>query len=510
MTSSEGGRLPEAALPRGLRDLGPAALAGRRAAAGIVESVYRLHGFEALETPALERAEAIGAFLPDSDRPTAGVFCLQDGDGDRLALRYDMTAPLARHVARHCKTLALPFRRYAVGPVWRDEKPGPGRFREFWQCDADTVGAEVGVADAEMCAALAAVLEALGIERSEYEIRLGNRLLLDAVLETVGLASEGAAAAACRLAVFRAVDKLDRLGAAGVELLLGEGRRDESGDFTPGAGLSPDQVAVIMAYVRSGGGAAALDDLRSVAGKSETGLQGLGELEEILELLDSFPCGSGQVRVDPTVVRGLAYYTGPVFEAVLTFSVLDQAGNTRQFGSVAGGGRYDGLVRRFGGDAVAATGVSIGIDRLLAAQEARKNEQAGEACGPVVVLRMGDAGASQRAAAELRAAGVAAEAFPAAGGIRRQMRYADRRGSPVVVLEGDRERESGTVQVKDLRLGRRLSAEVESREDWTRHPSQETVSRDGLAAAVRRMLERKHPQEVAADGRPNRGGTPEA
>ena len=472
-------------------------MARRRDAVRQVEEVYRLHGFQALETPALERADAIGAFLPDSDRPTAGVFGLRDGDGDALALRYDMTAPLARYVAERRKTLAFPFRRYAVGPVWRDEKPGPGRYREFWQCDADTVGAGVGVADAEMCAALAAVLETLGIGRNEYEIRLGNRLLLDGVLEAAGLGvadGEADSAADKRLAAFRAVDKLDRLGLDGVEALLGPGRRDESGDFAPGAELNPEQIDRVMAYVRSGGGSAveSLGNLADVVGGSERGQRGIAELEGILELLGSFPCGAAAARVDPTVVRGLAYYTGPVFEAVLTFEILDEKGRRRQFGSVAGGGRYDGLVRRFGGEDVPATGVSLGVDRLIAALDARSGTDSAEP-GPVVVLVMGDAGAAQRAAGELRASGISAEAFPATGGMRRQMRYADRRGSPVAVIEGDDERAAGTVQVKDLRLGKLLAAGIASREEWTEHPAQETVPRGELTAVVRRMLDRALP-----------------
>ncbi len=505
--SARSDSLPHAALPRGFRDLEGGPIARRRDAVRLVEDVYRLHGFVPLETPALERADAIGAFLPDSDRPTAGVFGLRDGDGDALALRYDMTAPLARFVAERRKTLSLPFRRYAIGPVWRDEKPGPGRFREFWQCDADTVGAGVGVADAEMCATLAAVLESLGIGRQEYEIRLGNRFLLDGVLDASGLGAPDSEAddpdgsiASARLAVFRAVDKLDRLGPEGVEQLLGEGRQDESGDFTRGAGLAADQASRVMAYVRSGdeNPDATLRALREAVGGSERGRQGIEELEGILELLESFPCGASVARLDPTVVRGLAYYTGPVFEAVLTFEVRDEKGRPRQFGSVAGGGRYDGLIRRFGGDDIPATGVSLGVDRLIAALEARSG-RSGEAAGPVVVLAMGDAGAAQRAAGELRAAGLAAEAFPSVGGMRKQMRYADRRRSPVAVIEGDDERAAGTVQVKDLRLGSLLASGIRSREKWTEHPAQETVPRSELVSAVRRMLDRELPDAPDAD-----------
>ena len=493
-------RRPVAALPRGLRDLEGAAIARRHAAVQLVSEVYRLHGFRALETPALERADAIGAFLPDSDRPTAGVFGLADGDGEALALRYDMTAPLARFVAERRQALPLPFRRYAIGPVWRDEKPGPGRFREFWQCDVDTVGATVGVADAEMCAALAAVLEALGVARPEYRLRLGNRLLLDGVLEAAGLGApeDGAAGAARRLAVFRAVDKLDRLGLAAVEALLGAGRRDESGDFTPGAGLAAGQIERVMAYVNSGRAADPLRGLAEAVGSSERGRQGIASLEQILDLLDAFPCGASRVSIDPTVVRGLAYYTGPVFEAELTFEVVDERGRRRQFGSVAGGGRYDHLIRRFGGAEIPATGVSLGVDRLLAALAARAGPER-PADGPVVVLVMGDAGAAQRLAGELRAAGIAAEAFPGSAGMRRQLRYADRRAAPVAVIEGDEERATGIVQAKDLRLGRLLAGGISTREAWTRHPAQVSVAREELVATVREMLARPLPA-AAGDG----------
>lgn len=456
----------------------------------MVEEIYRLHGFAPLETPALEYSEAIGAFLPDDTTGAGGVLGLRDASGAALALRYDMTAPLARYVAENRARIVFPFRRYAIGPVWRDEKPGPGRFREFWQCDADTVGAPVGAADAEMCAMLAAILADLGLPRDACEIRVSSRRLLDGVMDAAGLAGDDADGR--RLAVFRAVDKLDRLGGSGVRALLGAGRRDESGDFTPGAGLSDEQVDRILAFVECGDAdpTITLARLADILGSTPAGAEGIAEIEEILTLLDS-SSGSGMARIDPSIVRGLAYYTGPVFEAALTLEIRDARGQRSQFGSVAGGGRYDRLLGRFGGEDLPATGVSLGVDRLVAALMAVRAEVDAEFHGPVVVLSMlPDPAAHHRAAAELRAAGIAAEVFVGTGGMRRQMRYADRRRSPAVVIEGETEQTEEVVQIKDLRLGARLSKDIESREAWKAHPSQETVPRPELVAVLQRILAR--------------------
>lgn len=476
---------PNASLPRGLRDRESVSLRTRRNAVQAIEEVYRLHGFTPLETPAIETAEGIGAFLPD-ETGGGGVFTLRDGEDAHLALRYDMTAPLARHVAARRGEISLPYRRYAIGPVWRDEKPGPGRFREFWQCDADTVGAPTGSADAEICATLAAVFDALDIPGDGWEIRISSRRLLDGVLESAGLDENYDDT---RQAVLRAVDKLDRLGAEGVRALLGEGRKDKSGDYTKGAGLALEQIERVMGFVASGSesSAATLRKLASEIGDTVAGREGIDDLERILELLDSFPCGAGAARVDPSIVRGLGYYTGPVVEAALTLAVRDSKGRETRFGSVAGGGRYDRLVQRFGGDSIPATGVSIGVDRLVAALEGLHQEVA--SLGPVVVLDMGDSAAAQRAAAELRTAGIAAEAYVGKGGMRKQLRYADRRDSPAVAIEGESERAEGVVQIKDLALGRKLAEGIERHEDWMEHPAQTTVPRQQMVETVRRVVE---------------------
>jgi histidyl-tRNA synthetase len=497
MTRQAAPRRPRAETPRGFRDyFGPEVLA-RKAMLDRIAEVYHRHGFDPLETSAVETVEALGKFLPDVDRPNEGVFAWQEGDeggrGDWLALRYDLTAPLARVAAQYRNDLPSPYRRYAMGPVWRNEKPGPGRFRQFYQCDADTVGAASVAADAEICAMLADALEAVGIARGDYVIRVNNRKVLNGVLEVAGVLdpADPERFAAERGIVLRAIDKLDRLGVEGMRALLGEGRRDESGDFTRGAGLSADQAQVILAFTaaRRATGAETAAALHALVGPSALGREGVDELEEIASLLAAQGYGPDRIVIDPSVVRGLGYYTGPVYEAELTFQISDEKGRPRQFGSVAGGGRYDDLVERFTGQKMPATGVSIGVDRLLAALAARA-EAAPPPPGPVVVTvmdrdRMAD---YQAMAAELRRAGIRAEVFlgnPKNFG--NQLKYADKRGSPVAVIEGADERARGVVILKDLILGARIAASA-SLEEWKGRPAQAEVPRAGLVAAVRALL----------------------
>ncbi len=479
---------PRAEPPKGFRDLFGAEVEARREMLDAIARIYRHYGFEALETSAVETVEALGKFLPDVDRPNAGVFAWrEEDDGKWLALRYDMTAPLARVFAQHRNDLPLPYRRYTMGPVWRNEKPGPGRFRQFTQCDADTVGSAAMAADAEICAMLADALEAVGIARGDYLIRLNNRKLLNGVLEAVDPAG-----AVDRDAVLRHIDKFDKLGEAGVRALLGSGRRDASGAYIDGVGLSPAQIEPVIAFLTARGATPAetLANLRRTMGDSPAGARGIAEMEEIVALLAAQGYGPERIVIDPSVVRGLGYYTGPVYEAELTFEITDDKGRARRFGSVAGGGRYDDLVRRFTGQAVPATGVSIGVDRLLAALAA-KRRGAATGPGPVVVTVMDrDAMAEYQAmAAELRAAGIRAEVY--LGNPRNfgnQLKYADRRAAPVAVIAGEDERGRGVVQLKDLVAGARL-AESASLEEWKARPSQVEVARTALVAGVRAILE---------------------
>ncbi len=487
---------PTARKPRGLRDQLAGEVAARRDALEIIRRVYETYGYEPLETPALEYADALGKFLPDADRPNAGVFALQDDDEQWLALRYDLTAPLARMVAENFDALPKPYRRYQSGPVWRNEKPGPGRYREFYQFDADTVGSASMIVDAELCMVLAYALEALGIVRSGYLVRVNNRKILSGVLETIGLAGDSPEMAHTRLGILRAMDKLERLGIAGVRALLGPGREDESGDFTKGSQLPEASITSVIKFLEAGDNdrSQTCANLRPLVGNSVIGLAGVAELEEIDTLLSAVDFGPDRVRFDPSVVRGLDYYTGPVIEAELTFEVLDDKGRKVQFGSVAGGGRYDGLVQRFKGIEVPAAGVSIGVDRLLAALRTL-NPEAKQPAGPVMVLvldraRLGD---YQRMAAELRTAGIAAELYLGTSGMRAQLKYADRRRAPVAVIAGEDEFASGYVTLKDLVLGEMMAKQITDNTQWREdQPAQLLEPRASLAAGVAEMLSREH------------------
>jgi len=485
---------PKAETPKGFRDYFGADVAERKAMLDRIAEVYHLYGFDALESSAVETVQALGKFLPDVDRPNDGVFAWQeDGDGDWLALRYDLTAPLARVYAQFRNDLPTPYRRYAMGPVWRNEKPGPGRFRQFYQCDADTVGTASVAADAEICSMLSDTLEAVGIPRGDYVVRVNNRKVLNGVMEVAGVfdPNDPEKNAAERGIVLRAIDKLDRLGTDGVRALLGEGRKDASGDFTSGAGLSADQAAIVMGFMqaKAASGGATLGNLRDLVAGSTVGIQGVDELSAIGELLDAQGYGADRIEIDPSVVRGLGYYTGPVFEAELTFEIADEKGRPRQFGSVAGGGRYDDLVKRFTGQAVPATGISIGVDRLLAALRAKGRVNSSDA-GPVIVTvmdrdRMAD---YQQMVAQLRNAGIRAEVFlgnPKNFGA--QLKYADKRQCPVAIIEGQDEKDRGVVQVKDLILGAKI-AQSATLDEWKSQPAQFEIARADLVSELRQLL----------------------
>ena len=480
---------PKARLPRGFRDRGAAEIVTERRVLEIIRRAYESYGFSPLETPAFEYTDALGKFLPDVDRPNAGVFSLKDDDEQWLSLRYDLTAPLARHVAANFQNLAKPFRRYQVGPVWRNEKPGPGRYREFLQFDADTVGSASPSADAELLMMLSDTLEALGLKRGDYIVKLNNRKLLDGVLEAAGVALEDRAR---RGIVLRAIDKIDRLSADGVAALLGEGRKDESGDFTKGAGLSVEQAARILSFVAPDAKDedAHLRQIGTLLGASAVGAAALSELEQIVKLLAACGYGPDRVQFDTSVVRGLDYYTGAVFEAQLTFPVQNETGETVVFGSVAGGGRYDDLVARFTGQTVPATGVSIGVSRLISALSSR-GLSGGELAPLVVVTVMDKAetAASFQIVMELRAAGLRAEAYVGTAKFGDQMKYADKRGAAIAVIEGGDERARGEVTLKDLALGAELAKSVESRAAWVgARQAQRSVKRDNMVAAIKDML----------------------
>ncbi len=484
--------LVTAATPRGFVDRDRRDIAASDAMMTKIREIYALYGFEAVETPFVEFTEALGKFLPDLDRPNEGVFSFKDDDEQWLSLRYDLTAPLARYVAEHYEKLPKPYRSYRAGWVFRNEKPGPGRFRQFMQFDADTVGSASSAADAEICMMAADCLEALGITRGDYVLKVNNRKVLDGVMEAIGLG--GAENSGRRLTVLRAIDKLDRLGLDGVRALLGAGRKDESGDFTKGASLAASAIERVLAYTaaRAQSNTTTLAALRTAVEGSEIGEAGVTELSEIVSLARAGGYAEDRIVLDPSVVRGLEYYTGAVFEAELNLVVTDDNGRPVRFGSVGGGGRYDGLVARFRPEPVPATGFSIGVSRLLAALRAIKSPIVSDAvtAGPVVVLvldrdRMAD---YQRLVATLRSAGIASELYLGTAGMNAQLKYADRRGSLCAVIQGSNERDSAAgpqVVIRDLALGAELAKASKDRSDYL-----EMRQRAQIAAPQAELVER--------------------
>ncbi|MGO9022693.1 MAG: histidine--tRNA ligase [Beijerinckiaceae bacterium] len=512
----------KARLPRGLADRGPAEIAATRRMMETIRQVYERYGFEPVETPAIEYTDALGKFLPDQDRPNEGVFSFQDDDEQWLSLRYDLTAPLARYVAENFDALPKPYRSYRFGWVFRNEKPGPGRYRQFMQFDADTVGSASPAADAEMCMMAADTMEALEIKRGDYVVKVSNRKVLDGILESIGLGGEGKTFQ--RLTVLRALDKLDRLGTDGVRYLLGKGRRDESGDFTKGADLNDAQINLILTIAGKGPLGVSrysehqntkrpLTDMKKVDSgdtficnfstlafwspylvESVVGMEGIRELEDFCGLCEASGYGSSRVMIDPSVVRGLEYYTGPVFEVDLTFPITNDDGKPVRFGSVAAGGRYDGLVSRFRGEPVPATGFSIGVSRLAAALQHLGKLDSKPEPGPVVVTvfdqeRLAD---YQQMVAALRNAGIRAELYLGAGKFGPQMKYADKRNAPCVVIQGSDEKAKGEVTIKDLVVGAELAKLEKGREEHLQKQAeaQFAVAEEKLVDAVREVLAR--------------------
>ncbi|WP_026479410.1 histidine--tRNA ligase [Ahrensia sp. 13_GOM-1096m] len=513
--------------PRGFVDRSAADIRATDEMIGKIREVYERYGFDPVETPAFEYTDCLGKFLPDTDRPNAGVFSVQDDDEQWMSLRYDLTAPLARHVAENINEITLPYRTYRNGWVFRNEKPGPGRFRQFMQFDADTVGAPGVQADAEMCMMMADTMEALGIARGDYVIRVNNRKVLDGVMEAIGLGGDENAER--RLTVLRSIDKLDKFGIEGVRQLLGKGRKDDSGDFTEGAGLDEEQIKKLSlvidlnAFYSPEGYKSHADHhdyftdvpttidkhgddardyhffnaLRNWAvhiGVGKNGLSGIDELFQIALISEINGYDEDRIRIDPTCVRGLEYYTGPVYEAELLFDVTNEKGEKVQFGSVGGGGRYDGLVKRFTGQDVPATGFSIGVSRLMTALKNLGKLGQDDVLAPVLVTVMDkdteSLGAYQKMVQDLRGAGIRAEMYQGnPKDFSKQMRYADKRGCPIVIIQGNDERQSGKVQLKDMIEGKRQAAAIESNEEYrAARPGQFEIEAGALVDEVKKLL----------------------
>ena len=393
------------------------------------------YGFQYLETPSFEYSDSIGKFLPDKDRPDSGVFSFKD-ENKWLSLRYDLTAPLARYVAKNYLELAKPFKRYQLGTVWRNEKPGPGRFREFLQFDADYVGTKNLQADAELCVLISEILEKCGLDKKDYTVKISSRKLTDKLFQNLKITSKDQIST-----TLRALDKIDRLGWNEAKKLLGEGRKDKSGDYTKGANLSNDQIETI-----------------------ETALKDkIPDSEDILQIIKIFEAYNFKnYKFDPSVIRGLEYYTGPIFEVNLNFQVKNLKGQTIQFGSIGGGGRYDNLVSNFGNLDCPATGISIGLDRLVFALMQKKDFKI-KSTRPVIICIFDKDKIKEYVDIlnKLRASNISSEIYPGEGKLKKQMEYANKLGSPAVILYGDNEIKSGKATLKNLESGNESSVKIE-------------------------------------------------
>ncbi|WP_373503964.1 histidine--tRNA ligase [Aestuariivirga sp.] len=506
---------PKARAAKGFRDIGPDEIRGIRAMLAKIQQVYESYGFEPVEQPFVEYTDALGKFLPDQDRPNAGVFSFQDDDDQWLSLRYDLTAPLARYVAENSQKIPTPYRSYRQGWVFRNEKPGPGRYRQFMQFDADTVGSASPAADAEVCMMAADTMEALGLERGQYVIKVNHRKLLDALMQTLGLQLPDIDGT--RLTTLRAMDKYDKLGEEGVRLLLGEGRKDESGDFTKGAGMDDASAQVVIEFLKNSlfsnpganiqprespklqemkGGVFAKNPDTLTHNKvnlyeNPLALEAIADLDQMRLLWESAGYGPDRIKLDSSIIRGLEYYTGPVFECELLIPTTDEDGKPVRFGSVGGGGRYDDLVARFTGQQVPATGFSIGVSRLYSALKLVGKAEESATLAPVVVLVMDKAaqGDYWRMVQQLRNAGIRAEMYVGTAGMKAQMKYADKRGAPLVIIQGGDEKTKGEIQIKDLRLGTELSQGIASREEYaSQRLAQFSVPEADMVAAVKKAL----------------------
>jgi len=437
--SKEKNLKPSKELPLGFVDRQEKELLIRDFIISNIKEVMTKYGFQYLETPSFEYTDSIGKFLPDKERPDEGIFSFKD-ENKWLSLRYDLTAPLARYVAKNYLEIPKPFKRYQLGTVWRNEKPGPGRFREFLQFDADYVGTKNLQADAELCVLISEILEKSGLDKKDYTVKISSRKFTDKLFEQLKIKSKVQIST-----ILRALDKIDRLGWGEAKKLLGEGRKDKSGDYTKGANLDNNQIKIIENAL-----------------KSKT-----SDNEDVLEIIKIFKDYNFQnYKFDPSVIRGLEYYTGPIFEVNLNFEVKNLKGQAIQFGSIGGGGRYDNLVSNFGNFDCPATGISIGLDRLVFALMQKKDFKM-KATRPVVICVF-DKNKNKEYVGilnKLRKSNISSEIYPGEGKLKKQMEYANKIGSPAVILYGDDEMKSGKATLKNLKSGRESSVKIEDLEN---------------------------------------------
>jgi histidyl-tRNA synthetase len=415
---------------RGFRDFLPDQMMARERLIDIARSVYRSYGFAPIDTPALEYAEVLlGKGGEESDKQ---VFRFTDQGERDVAMRFDLTVPLARFAAQYIQELGTPFRRYHIAPVWRGERPARGRFREFLQCDFDTIGTLSNSADIETLFVINDLLEKIGIER--FTIRVNNRKVLNGLLEKCGLQEHA-------VTILRSLDKLDKIGR---DAVLAE-MQEKAGIPAAGAAQVLD-----MAQLK-GSPAEVLAALDGMLQGNQTGQTGLENLRELFGCVAQCGWPAERVILDVSIARGLDYYTGTIYETIL--------GDLPGIGSVCSGGRYDNLAELFTSQHLPGVGASLGLDRMLAALEEMGRTTKATTPAPVLVTMFDSAGipAYLQMGRQLRKAGIGAEVYPEAKNIGRQMKYADKRGFRFCLIAGADEFAAGTWQIKDLKNGTQVS-----------------------------------------------------
>lgn len=484
-----------ARLYKGLRDYLPDQMGARQRIIDVVRGVYENYGFVPLGTPAIEHMDVLVGV--GGQEANQSIFKVEGPEEDELGLRFDLTVPLARVVSQYPE-LPRPFRRYQVSQVWRADKPDRGRYREFTQFDIDAVGVETELADVEIMCAMCDALTAL--EVGAFRVKFSSRKVLNLLLKFAEIPAklrtqrEVKHGGQTRMEdievegtdIFRVLDKLDKIGIERVRKELTSGYRDESGTFVPGLGLAAGQVENIERFlaIRGETRGGVLSQLSEAFAKVEGAGAEIEVLARMSDRLGMLGYGDDKVAIDLSIARGLAYYTGPVFET----SLLDAP----HYGSVCSGGRYDDLVMRFLGERIPATGTSIGIDRLLAALVELNRVKLRQATARVLVTTMDKNLTDEyvKMAFELRRAGVPTELYlGTAKGFGKQVKHGDVQKIPVVVVYGSDEHARGVVVLKEMEEGRVKTTEAASRTDWLRtRPGQLEVPRGDLVAATKQLL----------------------
>ncbi len=463
---------------KGFRDVLPGEMLAREDLIRKIKAVYESYGFSPLATPAIEPIELV---MGSGEEANKQIYTFTDREGYEVGLIYELTASLARVIAEN-RDLPTPFKRYQIQPVWRFDKPDPGRYREFIQFDIDIVGSKSMLADAEIICTMHEALKVLEME--PFVIRYSSRKILNALIDFAGLPPE------MGHPVFRTLDKLDKQGIEAVLLELGPGRVDQSGDKIEGLKLGDEAIARIERFLKieQDDRSMALKSLRELFGDLPSAAEGITELDEVSRYLEVMRVPDSRARIDVSIARGLDYYTGPVYEAIL----LDESAG--RIGSVMGGGRYDNTVGKYSGEQIPATGASIGVDRLLAAMIQMGKAQTKPSTSDVIITVMDRNRIAEYIgiAREIRNAGYNAELYVGnAKQIKKQLKYADRQEIPVAVIAGSDEFERGEVSIKDLRKIKEEDVDISDRQEWVEvKVGQVTIPRKELLATIKKMLGR--------------------